>query len=305
MTYHPPVQENRHSRSLSLSITLAMLSCMIGIVGCGKSENPVRPQNEGVVIASGGKPISEIGSTGVEVTLRSGDIEITRTLPHGAFTLNENESLDPRLPSGPFEATITLTFDRGAYREAYLGADIRGGGLIIYRDGEMLRSSYAEDEVKRVMTHQPITLSRKREQLVYEFQAEGPWPIQFRALWRPFETPVAHDLPVTGKPALDGDVLQGMKLAIDLQCASCHRAPNDALQALLEPASAPDLSDVGRRIKPSWLRTWLKDPKSLDPEARMPQVLHGVKNSEEAIEDLVHFLVAQGGPMELDNASYD
>jgi hypothetical protein len=65
---------------------------------------------------------------------------------------------------------------------------------------------------------------------------------------------------------------QAMRLVIDktTYCAKCHLIgdynPGGETQTIL----APNLAEVGRRIRPDYLRRWLADPKSVLPYTGMP-----------------------------------
>ena len=274
-----------------------VVGLMAMVAGCGRAPSPPAPAPAAGPTGSASTAVSAT-EPGVVVTVRAGGIEIQRSLPAASFTLDEAQSLDPRLPPGPFEAELLVTFDRGEVRDAYIGAEIRGGGLIVFRDEQMLRSSYAEAESKLVMTLEPVILGRPRETLKFVFVAEGPWPVQFRAMWRPLEATVAHELPSYGLGLVEGGNAGGLAQAIDRQCASCHRSDRAAVQRMLEPASAPNLSLIGQRTHPAWIRSWLTDPAAVDPTARMPRLFHGDEGDPGTIEDLTHFLSSMGGPFE-------
>ena len=63
-----------------------------------------------------------------------------------------------------------------------------------------------------------------------------------------------------------------MRIVVDRTtfCAKCHRigdySPGGETQTIL----APDLAQVGRRIRPEYLRRWLADPRSILPYTGMP-----------------------------------
>lgn len=65
---------------------------------------------------------------------------------------------------------------------------------------------------------------------------------------------------------------QAMRIVVDRTtfCAKCHRigdySPGGETQTIL----APDLAQVGRRIRPEYLRRWLADPRSILPYTGMP-----------------------------------
>lgn len=84
-----------------------------------------------------------------------------------------------------------------------------------------------------------------------------------------------------------GDVLRG-----ELRCAACHETREPTL--FLEK-SAPDLSDVGARIAPDYLRRFLASPSSTQPGTSMPDMMasHTESKRDEIAEALTHFLVSQ------------
>ena len=84
----------------------------------------------------------------------------------------------------------------------------------------------------------------------------------------------------------------GELLVQELRCAACHSHAEQ--QPLLERL-APDLSEVGARIAPDYLRRFLASPSSMHPGTTMPDLLSSESESkrEEIAEALTHFLVAQ------------
>ncbi len=64
---------------------------------------------------------------GVQLVATVGPTTVQRRLTTAAFALSEDQTLDARLPAGPFEAEITVTFHPGAVRRAAIGAEVLGG----------------------------------------------------------------------------------------------------------------------------------------------------------------------------------
>jgi mono/diheme cytochrome c family protein len=87
----------------------------------------------------------------------------------------------------------------------------------------------------------------------------------------------------------------GQLLVGELNCASCHTS--DA--ARVAPKGAPDLSTIGARATPQWIRAFLSDPHKTRPGATMPDIFHASEPDAKAgaVEFLTHFLAAQGGPI--------
>jgi hypothetical protein len=100
-----------------------------------------------------------------------------------------------------------------------------------------------------------------------------------------------------GDPALPGNhpltqTQAGELLIAEYRCAACHSdAPRDVLFEKL----APELSNVGSRIAPSYLRRFLASPTSMHANTRMPDLLTEKSESERKLiaNALTHFLVSQ------------
>lgn len=83
----------------------------------------------------------------------------------------------------------------------------------------------------------------------------------------------------------------GALLIGELGCAACHPQ--------LEPVrfhskSAPDLTTVGSRVAPDFIRRFIADPAAVQPGTTMPQVLTGMsaQKRDDIAEAITHFLVA-------------
>lgn len=87
-----------------------------------------------------------------------------------------------------------------------------------------------------------------------------------------------------------GEILLG-----ELACAQCHQAAGKRLWN----KAAPDLSAVGSRVTPQYLRRFLASPHEVKPGATMPDLLHSSDpaEQEQAIEELTHFLASLKGPI--------
>jgi len=245
-----------------------------------------------------------VTSPGVQVRLTSGDVTVTRTLPAMSFALERGASLDPRIPAGPFTATLVVTFDPGATRRGRIGAQIMGGKLTVRRGGpggEILHvdATGAEPRLSLSSPAMPVTLSRQRQTLTYRFEATADGPVAFRAVWQPEDSLVPLPLPADGAPLVEDAALRGLVLAQEMRCVRCHDTSSETLRAQLDPGPAPILGDVGARVRPDWLRRWLRDPHEVKPGTAMPGLAHGNGLGDESIEDLTHFLVSMGGPIDV------
>ena len=82
--------------------------------------------------------------------------------------------------------------------------------------------------------------------------------------------------------AQDGSVEKGKELFSAKKCGLCHTVDGSGGK------KGGDLSDVGDKRDAEWLTKYMKDPKSLLPEAKMP----AFKGSDEELQDLVAYLLS-------------
>ncbi|MHB9010264.1 MAG: hypothetical protein ACYDC1_25425 [Limisphaerales bacterium] len=83
----------------------------------------------------------------------------------------------------------------------------------------------------------------------------------------------------------------GEVLLSELNCAACH-APASQVVGRLLPNSGPRLGDVASRVRPDFLRAWLRNPSREKPGTPMPDLFHGLAEAEreDTVNDVVHFL---------------
>ena len=93
----------------------------------------------------------------------------------------------------------------------------------------------------------------------------------------------------------EGAAQAGQVLLGELNCLSCHEEQGDS--GFVGAKEAPDLSAVGARVTPNYLRRFLSEPHAAKPGTTMPDVFHGVdpRERKEEVEALVHFLAGKGG----------
>ncbi|MHC4994027.1 MAG: PA14 domain-containing protein [Planctomycetota bacterium] len=91
-----------------------------------------------------------------------------------------------------------------------------------------------------------------------------------------------------------GEVLLG-----ELNCIGCHQAP-PGVASRITSKPGPDLSTITQRVSPRWIADYLKAPHTEKPGATMPDLFHAseAKSRDGAIEFIVHYLTALGGPMQ-------
>lgn len=98
------------------------------------------------------------------------------------------------------------------------------------------------------------------------------------------------------KEAKHSKAATGEVLLSALNCAACHQADDKTLKRLHSKAS-PDLSSVGKRVSPQYLKKFISNPHKTKEGTMMPDLLHGLPNKDEVTDELVHYLVSLGGPM--------
>ena len=95
--------------------------------------------------------------------------------------------------------------------------------------------------------------------------------------------------------------LAGEKLVSDANCVACHMASPIVVRRLGNAPAPVILGEegVGRRLSPTAIEERLK-AHGEDMGQRMPDLLHGFPTEERTAitNDLVHFLVSQGGPID-------
>lgn len=80
-------------------------------------------------------------------------------------------------------------------------------------------------------------------------------------------------------------IAKGEKTFADKKCVSCHAIKGKG--GTVGPmARGPDLSTVGAQRDAQWLKGFLKDPKAVNPNAKMM----AFKGTEEELEALVAYL---------------
>ncbi|MCS7045640.1 MAG: PA14 domain-containing protein [Gemmataceae bacterium] len=89
-------------------------------------------------------------------------------------------------------------------------------------------------------------------------------------------------------------VAGGRLLLAELNCVACHKSEDQSLKS----KAAPVLTDVGGRVKRSYLRQFLADPQGVKNGTTMPDLLAGLPPAERAekVEALFHFLASTGTP---------
>jgi mono/diheme cytochrome c family protein len=115
-------------------------------------------------------------------------------------------------------------------------------------------------------------------------------------------TPVAGDTapPLSQKTA---DPTAGASLYGESFCASCHAVQN-AAGNLVGGNIGPELTRIGNKAKPEWLRAWVRNPRTYDPKTEMPHY----RFTDQQVATMEGFLLAKAdsdllGSIHLDPAT--
>jgi len=95
-------------------------------------------------------------------------------------------------------------------------------------------------------------------------------------------------------------VQAGTSLYGESFCSSCHAMQN-AAGLLVGGNIGPELTRVGSKVKTEWLAEWLRDPKTFDPDTRMPHY----RLESKQIGLLIGFLSSKTDPDILGNTHFE
>ncbi|MFO0867637.1 MAG: c-type cytochrome [Pirellulales bacterium] len=101
------------------------------------------------------------------------------------------------------------------------------------------------------------------------------------------------------------DAVEGGNLLLgELQCLGCH-ASESGRAGWPAAKKAPLLEHVGQRVRPEFIREFLRDPQAVKPGTTMPSVLTGATAEERQrqAEALTHYLALSGVPQDSGAAS--
>jgi len=90
---------------------------------------------------------------------------------------------------------------------------------------------------------------------------------------------------------------EGRRAIAESNCVACHDLPGFGV----EEVRAPRLESLGYKVRPDWLRRWLKDPKGYLANSRMPNF----RLEPDEIESLTAFLLSQRAVAPLDSSGVD
>jgi len=96
------------------------------------------------------------------------------------------------------------------------------------------------------------------------------------------------------------DPAAGASLYGESFCASCHAVQN-AAGNLVGGNVGPELTRIGTKAKPEWLRAWVRNPRVYDPKTEMPHY----RFTDQQVATMEGFLLAKSDPDLLANVHLD
>jgi mono/diheme cytochrome c family protein len=256
--------------------------------------------------------------TGWAASYESGGLPAVEThASSAAFYLKSGETAHPSVaPAGlvaKFDGVVTISAG-GKYR---FGADCEGGRAVM----RVFGPGVARDVVLEIDGSRPasrvsdwVQLPAGTVNVQYIFTRAGDAPAKLRALWEmEYATSGGQDVGFRREPIPDRFVkpipsklascvqgrleMRGRVLLGELGCTSCHAGESEAAVLI---RTAPDLSKVGSRANPNWMRKWLNDPQGMKAHSGMPAVLGtDARAADATAENIAHYLmtlVGEDGP---------
>jgi nitric oxide reductase subunit C len=77
-------------------------------------------------------------------------------------------------------------------------------------------------------------------------------------------------------------VVEGQRIYQERKCGVCHAVKGQGAK------SGPDLTAVGAKREAAWLKTFMKDPKAVNPQSKML----AFKGTDEELEALAAYLAS-------------
>jgi len=219
--------------------------------------------------------------------LEASGISETRTVSNLTLYAPARGTPSPFLPPGPFSAEWTggLALDlRGDFQfqaktTANFILEINGARVIPPLDGTDTNDWSRPVRLRKGTNLLRATLHRHQDteaQLQLSWRGRGvpPSPLPSASL-----VPThAVSIPSThGAAALN----RGRDLFLIYRCGQCHE-PETSSPLPEFRAEAPSFHGIGSRLRQGWMARWIADPRALQPNSRMPAVLHAPSATTEA-----------------------
>ncbi len=207
-----------------------------------------------------------------------------------ALHVGAGAAASPFIEPGPFRARLSGYVKTSLKGEFSFRVTARGSAVLRINGKEVLKAENASLGTAEAI---PLAKGYNRIEIDYASPAKGDATVRVSWSGEGFTTePLPPDLLFSRADEEDLVVgeerREGRFLFATRGCARCHELPGHiAEEAAAMPElkqRAPSLEDAGRRLEPAWVAQWVLDPRSLRPEARMPQLLRGEAARQQAAD---------------------
>jgi cytochrome c1 len=236
-------------------------------------------------------PVKESRAPGLALSFSPGDSRITRL---AALSVPAGTAPSPFAPPGAVRATLEgyVSVDLGT--EVLFSAELTGRLVLEINGKQVLERSGGDVDPPG----KSVLLKKGRNRLVARYEGPAEGDARLRLFWtsEEFQHEPVHPLALShdaqGSAVRGGARLRsGRDLVAQRRCLKCHAHPGAGGMPELG-MDAPSLETAGARLNPAWMAAWIRDPRSLRPEATMP----GLRVSEIEAADLVAWLGTLGKP---------
>ncbi len=231
--------------------------------------------------------------------------EVVRLEPGIALALKPGEAPHPRLRADGgtvgWQGYVNI-LRRRAYR---FQVRLRGRFRLRVADKEVLNAEVKEER-PALKVSADVTLEAGVHAVLAEF-TRCPGEARVELFWESKHfrrEPVPYDHLGHLANKTPGGLVQnallerGRYLVEESACVRCHHSTKDnSIAKSLVARSGPDLSRIGRRVRPGWLMRWLESPQQLRPGAAMPEMFPPDEAGRVERYAVARYLVSLGGPL--------
>jgi cytochrome c2 len=287
-----------HSRQ---EIRRTVLGLGIALILCFATSRPLRPAEPAIEPEDLRRGLV----TTYRDTAQPTPAEVVRLEPGIALALKAGEAPHPRLRadggSVRWQGHVNI-LRRGAYR---FQVRLRGR-FQLQVAGKKVLAEEAKDGKPALKESADVQLEAGVHPLVAEFTrlpgaacVELFWESKhFRREPLPYDHLGHLEKKTPARLYQDRFVESGRYLTEESGCVRCHpSAKENSIAKGLVSRSGPDLSNVGRRVRPGWLMRWLESPQQLRPGAAMPEMFGPDEAGRVERYAVTRYLVSLGGPL--------
>lgn len=218
-----------------------------------------------------------------------------------ALAVERGETPTPLLSPGLFAATFRGIVELNLRERFRFRLDGKGRCKMTVNGEAVLDGTMRPG--RPLETDQALRLQKGDNEIEVRVESSVVGDVQLRLLWSgtdfAFE-PIAPErwawAADDGEIAAGERLRRGHQLFVERRCVRCHALESPpgetAFGELDQPG--PDLRDAGARLHAGWIAEWLRDPRAVIPDARMPR-LRVERESDPA--DVAAWLATMGGPL--------